>query len=380
MKAVEKIMQERPDGFTDRKIYTDPEIFEQEKQRIFAKVWVLIGHQTEVPNPGDYVTKTIIGQPLILMRGDDNEVRVLFNTCRHRASLVAIEAEGNCKGNTLKCPYHGFEYNAQGDLVKVPQQEAYGAWFKKEEFGLVSMPRVANYNGMIFGSLNPDVMPIEEYLGPAADFIPYATAADGEELVMVDTYKYDIAANWKLLIDNTMDGYHVPYVHGAMFEAFGLPKDARMEGCARTLGHHGSIDWEESRPLAARTTNRYMAIFPNITVHYNASGDMFAIRQIEPLNVDRMQVTMWLLAPKSTATREMNEKRAKAFTITWGPGGLFGSDDARQLEWVQMGMKADCGAPVLAARGLENGLEDDWENEQSMRGFRDGWNHYMGQG
>ncbi|MEL0081682.1 MAG: aromatic ring-hydroxylating dioxygenase subunit alpha [Gammaproteobacteria bacterium] len=377
MKTVDEAIRQRPDAFTDRSIYTDPTILEAEIEHIFKKTWVLIGHETEIPEVGDYVRKTIAGQPLIQVRGNDGKVRVVYNTCRHRASLVAIEAEGNCAKSNFKCPYHGFEYSADGNLVKVPVKEGFGEWFREEEFGLVELAKVDLFNGMIFGSFNPDVVSLDEYLGPAKELMAYTTHGDGEELVMVDTYKYDIAGNWKLLIDNTMDGYHVPYVHGGMFEAFGIDPESGLGGVARTLGFHGAIDWEEGRPMAERTTNRYMAIFPNITVHYNASGDMYAIRQIEPIDVDNMQVTMWLLAPKSTSTREMNERRAAAFTITWGPGGLFGADDARQLEWVQQGMKAECGAPVLAARGIEQGDEDHWENEQSMRGFRVGWNHYM---
>ncbi|RLA09276.1 MAG: hypothetical protein DRQ54_03185 [Gammaproteobacteria bacterium] len=379
MKTIDEAIRLRPDGFTDRSIYTDPAVLEQEIEKIFKKAWVLIGHETEVPEPGDYVRKTIAGQPLIQVRGNDGKVRVVYNTCRHRASLVAIEEEGNCAKTNFVCPYHGFEYSADGDLVKVPVADGYGEWFKNEEFGLVELAQFDTFNGMVFGSFNPDAQPLVDYLSSAKEFIDYATKGDGEDLVLVDSYKYDIAGNWKLLIDNTMDGYHVPYVHGSMFEQFGISAEEGISGIARTLGFHGSIDWDEGRPMAERNVNRYMAIFPNITVHYNASGDMFAIRQIEPLNVDNMQVTMWLLAPKSTASREMNERRAAAFTITWGPGGLFGADDARQLEWVQLGMKADCGAPVLAARGLETGDEDDWENEQSMRGFRAGWNHYMNQ-
>lgn len=376
MKAIEDIIRSRPDAFTDRRIYTDPAVFAQEKEKIFKRVWLLMGHETEIPKPGDYRRIVVAGQPLILVRGDDSQVRVLFNTCRHRASLVAVEAEGHCK--TFKCPYHGFEYANEGRLVTVPVEQGYGAWFKKEEFGLTEVPRVDTFNGMIFGSFNPDVEPLLDYLGAAREYMQFCTHGDTAPLEVVDKYSYDIGANWKLLIDNTMDGYHVPFVHGLMFDAFGVTEEQMTTGgTLRTLGFHGAIDWPENRPLAERKANRYMAIFPNITVHYNSSGDMHAIRQIEPLGVDRMQVTMWLLAP-SPSERAMNERRAQQFSITWGPGGLFGADDARQLEWVQQGMAADSGAPVLAARSLDMGDVGDYNGEQSMRGFRSGWNHYMG--
>lgn len=376
MKAIEEIIRTRPDAFTDRRIYTDPKVYALEQERIFTRVWLLMGHETEVPRAGDYKRIRVAGQPLIVVRGDDERIRILFNTCRHRASIVAVEAEGRCK--TFKCPYHGFEYANDGRLINVPVEQGYGPWFKKEEFGLVEVPRVETYNGMIFGSFNPDVESLTDYLGPAREYMQFCTHGDTAPLEVVDKYRYDIAANWKLLIDNTMDGYHVPFVHGLMFDAFGVTEEQIMTGgTLRTLGIHGAIDWPENRPLGERKANRYMAIFPNITVHYNASGDMHAIRQIEPLAVDRMQVTMWLLAPRPSE-RAMNERRAQQFSITWGPGGLFGADDARQLEWVQEGLAAQCDAPVLAARSLDMGEVGDYNGEQSMRGLRVGWNRYMG--
>ena len=246
MKTIDEAIRNRPDAFTDRRNYTDPAVFEREMQLIFKKTWVLIGHESEIPNPGDYLCKTISRQPLIQVRGTDHKIRVLFNSCRHRASLVAIEEQGNCAKNHLVCPYHGFEYDSRGNLVKVPIEEGYGPWFKKEEFGLVPIPRVDTYNGMIFGNFDPSAEPLLQFLGPALDYLPYSSSWDGEPIEVVDTYKYDIAGNWKLLVDNTMDGYHVPYVHGSMFEQFGISTQTGISGTARTLGFHGAIDFEEA--------------------------------------------------------------------------------------------------------------------------------------
>ena len=379
MKAVEEIMKQRPEALTDRTIYTSPAIFAKEREKIFKRVWLLMGHESEIPNPGDYRRIKIADQPLILVRGDDGQVRIFYNTCRHRASIVALETEGNCQ--VFKCPYHGFQYGNDGRLVKVPPDGGYGAWFNREEFGLVEIPRVEHYNGMVFGSFNPDVETLRDYFGPALEYLDYCTRGDDAPLEVVDKYSYDIRANWKLLIDNTVDGYHAPYVHGRMFEIVGLTEEQFINNndcIARLLGFHGAIEWQEKHPMAARTKSRYMAIFPNITVHYNGEGDMFAIRQIEPLDVGNMRVTMWLLAP-SPSERAMNLRRAEIFSRTWGPGGLFGSDDQRQLERVQEGLAADCGAPILAARSLEAGQSGDFAGEQSMRGMRTGWLHYMGQ-
>lgn len=369
MKAAAKTW---PEAFTDRAIYTSPEILEEEFRRIFARVWLFVAHQSQIPNPGDFLRKTVARQPLLVVRDENSAIHAFFNTCRHRASLVEVESSGNRKH--FACPYHGFTYSCKGELVRVPQEAGFGPWFDKSKLGLIEVPRCEIRNGMIFVSFSSDVPSLKEYLGEADELFDYPTSGDGEPLRVVDSYDYDIKANWKLLIDNTMDGYHVPYVHAGPLGNRVVSYEHGGRVC--DLDIHGAIEWHQAKPAAQRILNRYMAIFPNLTVNYNAGGDMYGIRQIEPLTADRMRVSMYFLTPPSSDPKA-TERSARSFAVTWGPGGLFGADDAKQLEWVQEGMNASCAAPVLAGRALESGRTGSYEGEQSLRGMRRGWMRYM---
>ena len=387
MNELATMIREQADTFSDRRIYSDPAILEEEREKIFRRVWLYLCHESQLPNPGDFKLLSIVGEPIIVARAEDGKIHAFFNTCRHRGSVVELEAEGN--RTKFECPYHGFQYDCTGALIHVPKEEAFGKWFNKEDFGLISVPRIEVFNGMIFGSLNPDVEPFTEYLGDARAYIDYISKRGNEPLKVVETIKYNIKANWKLLIDNTMDGYHVDYVHGEMVayqpeqelrEQTELAEDQEPD-YAQIWGIHGGLTWTAKDMAADRHRNRYMSIFPNVTVHYNAGLDIFGMRQIEPVDAESMQVTMYFLMQESV-TPEVARDRAGRFAMLWGPGGLFGADDARQLEWVQRGVRARVESPVMAARGIGRSLGDtgdgDIDDEHPMRGFRAGWARYMG--
>ena len=379
----EQLVSAHSDAFTDRRIYTDPAILEEEREKIFRRTWIYICHESQFEKAGDFKCMSIVDEPLIVVRGDDGKIRAFFNSCRHRASLVEIESEGNRE--EFECPYHGFKYDRLGALTTAPVEEGFGDWFDKADFGLVPLPRIETFNGMVFGSLNAEVAPLLDYLGPAAEMMAYNAIHEDGKIAVVDTLKYEIEANWKLLIDNSLDGYHVPFVHGLMMNNHPdqrMPDDTAPPAdvgpdFARQLGFHGTISWKARQPASMRVRNQYMSIFPNTTLHYNAGEDLFGIRQIEPVAVDRMRVTLYHLAP-TTMDEETRLVRAASYSMMWGPGGLFGSEDGRQLEWVQKGLNARSNAPVMAARGM--GLEGDgaYIDEHPLRGFRAGWTHYMG--
>lgn len=370
------IVAQNPDAFTERRIYTDPDILREELEKIFQHTWLFVAHENEIPNPGDFRRVQVANQPLLMVRTSAGKVQVLFNSCRHRASIVEPEACGSRE--RFECPYHGFRYDLSGKLIHVPLRDGYGDWMTDEDFSLIAPAQQDSLNGMIFICFDKDAPSLQEYLGEAWDLLQYATKADDGPMAVIDSYDYDIEANWKLLIDNTMDGYHVPYVHSGPLGPRDDADSSSMTGFGRKLGIHGMLEWTDTRPLVTRTTNRYMAMFPNVMVNYNSSGDMTGIRKVEPVAANKMRVTMYLLGPASS-DEETNRKRAKKFGVTWGPGGLFGADDAKQLQWVQEGMNAKCDAPVMAARSIRMGDDGDYEGEQPLRGFRQAWHDYMGQ-
>ncbi|MDR7608689.1 MAG: Rieske 2Fe-2S domain-containing protein, partial [Armatimonadota bacterium] len=163
-------------GWIPAAIYSDPGVFEAEEERVFGRAWVFLAHESEIPEPGDYVVRRIVRDSFIVVRDEYGEVRVLANVCRHRGMQVCRAERGNA--SHFRCPYHGWTYRNTGDLVGVPfHEDAYGGdrEFPKSEFGLLSAPRVASYNGLVFASLDPGAPPLEEYLGGFRFYLDFYT-------------------------------------------------------------------------------------------------------------------------------------------------------------------------------------------------------------
>ena len=132
------------------RIYYDPAIFRDELERIWRREWVYVAHESEVPEPGDYVTRQIGLQPVIVSRDDAGKVHLLLNRCTHRGNTICQSELGN--SHAFRCAYHGWTFNSRGDLVGVPYAAGYGTTFSKEEFPLAKVPRTGSYRGLIFAS------------------------------------------------------------------------------------------------------------------------------------------------------------------------------------------------------------------------------------
>ncbi len=136
-------------------VFHDQALYERELEKIFGRTWIFLAHETEIPNPGDYVARAIGNDPFIVVRGQDNVVRVLFDSCRHRGARLCLADKGNAK--SFFCPYHGWTYRTTGELSGVPNiHTAYKALDLKQ-WGLLPAPRSETYRGLIFASLDPDI-------------------------------------------------------------------------------------------------------------------------------------------------------------------------------------------------------------------------------
>src|SRR5713101_1572571 len=200
----------------NRKAFTDPECLEQERRRVFDKCWIYIGHESEVPHAGDYRSRTVAGRPVILVRGDDSVVRVLLNTCTHRGSLVCQHQSGNAR--TFQCPYHAWTFNSRGQLVGVPGEESYSEAFSRAELKLASPAQVDSYRGFIFACFDPAADSLYDYLAGAREYLDLV--ADQSEVgmkVVAGQQSYSARANWKLLAENGIDGYHALPLHQRYF-------------------------------------------------------------------------------------------------------------------------------------------------------------------
>jgi phenylpropionate dioxygenase-like ring-hydroxylating dioxygenase large terminal subunit len=231
-------------------LYTDPRIFDDEMERIFHRGWVFVGHASEVPGAGDFVRRTIGTQPVIMVRGADGEVAVLLNRCMHRGTMVCAADRGTAR--TFTCPYHGWTYDLSGALLGVPYPGGYDADFDKSTRGLARAPRVAAYRGFVFASLSPAGITLDEHLGRAVKLIDRSCdlSPEGEIALTAGWVKHRGAANWKMLPENDSDGYHLGFVHRALFKAVRSQYET-VVGDERTIkavvrdwgGGHIEIDW-----------------------------------------------------------------------------------------------------------------------------------------
>ena len=200
-----------PTRIVDNRVYYDPAIYQRESDRIFARAWQLVCHESEVAKVGDFYTTVIADSPIIVVRGKDNVVRAFYNTCRHRGALVVADACG--QASSLRCPYHFWVYSLEGDLIGVPGEEAYaGSGFAKDRFPLVAL-HCDVILGLVF--VNPDaepVMTLADWLGPEVIEtlrVPLANAS----YTVAKVRTAALAVNWKVWAENARDGYHVPFVH-----------------------------------------------------------------------------------------------------------------------------------------------------------------------
>jgi Rieske 2Fe-2S family protein len=187
--------------------YTDPAIHQAEVERIFTRMWLCVGRAEDLANPGDYITRDIGAQSVVVLRDKDGSLRAFHNVCRHRGSRLLNEASGTgLKG--IQCPYHAWTYELSGALRKAPHMED-ARNFDKERFGLNPV-RIDTWEGLVFVSLSAEEPPLREFLGEmATKFERYRLGSlrRGRRIV------YDVASNWKMLAENYSECYHCALIH-----------------------------------------------------------------------------------------------------------------------------------------------------------------------
>lgn len=191
--------------------YTSPDILELEKEKLFMKDWLMVGRIEEFPNPGDYRVIDIIGESIIICRDDQGELNALTNVCRHRGVAVA-EGEGN--RSEFMCPFHAWTYDLKGNLITAPEADKFSAF----DFSACQLPshKIESWAGFIFINLDPNSPSLGDYLDAdgvreAADFLR------AEDTRIVDSYTYILECNWKMMVENNIDMYHLNVIHAGSF-------------------------------------------------------------------------------------------------------------------------------------------------------------------
>ena len=205
-------------GLVGRRIFFDQEIYETELERIFARCWLFLGHESQIPECGDYMSAYMGEDPVLVCRGDDGRVRAFLNSCRHRGMKVCRADRGNARQFT--CSFHGWTYANSGELKGVPLgEEAYGDRLDKKAWGLLEVPKLAVYGGMIFGNWDAGAESLDEFLGDLRWYLDVMIERQigGIEFIP-GMQRYSLNANWKIASENFAgDTYHLIYSHGSMF-------------------------------------------------------------------------------------------------------------------------------------------------------------------
>jgi phenylpropionate dioxygenase-like ring-hydroxylating dioxygenase large terminal subunit len=405
----------------NRDVLVSDEIYRRERQAVFGRCWIYVGHGSELKRPGDFVSRRVIGRPVIFSRDQKGAVRCLFNTCRHRGALVCAERAGNRR--RFICIYHGWIYNNDGTLARVPGDDAYAESFDAAEYGLKSPPRFEQYRDFWFMNLDPDAPDLVEYLGRATDYIDLVIdqSPSGQMEVIEGIQEYDVAANWKLMVENSVDDYHLPSTHSTWLNFMANsgvkmeppPRDSGLvlptKGLAIDLGNgHFTTDninfrgrpvarWislygEAAKPemdairaelverlgpeRATRVadTNRNLVIFPNLVIN---DGSSVTIRTFYPAGPEKMHVLAWALGPREES-ETARARRLDAFLTFYGPGGFATPDDVEALELVQQGLanwESDPWSEM--SRGMAKSNEQLNSDEHHLRTFWRRWNELM---
>ena len=403
----------------NRQSLVDPKILEIEMENIFDTCWIYVGHESEVKNIGDFKTRNVCGRPVILCRDSNSKIRVYLNACRHRAAVVAREAEGNTR--SFFCFYHGWSYNINGELDGVPGKASYPPSFDVTRLGLAEPSQVDSYKGFIFLSFNKDAVSLVEYLAGATEYIDLIVdqSPSGKMEVIKGTQEYDMKANWKLLVENSFDDYHLVTTHSTWLNymkrsgvEIKKPEKGHLmpsHGVGKILGNgHAVIDNVNfrGRPVAkwiplygestkdeiqkireelidrlgpdranrVAETNRNLVIFPNLVLN---DGSAVTIRTFHPVKPDLMNVTAWALGPveESETARAV---RLDSFLTFYGPGGFATPDDVEALESVQKGMATFKEVPwSVMSRGMSKEGEQLNTDELHLRAFWIRWKELM---
>jgi benzoate/toluate 1,2-dioxygenase subunit alpha len=404
-----------------RHIYTEPEVFEAEMERIFERTWVFVGHESEVAAAGDYKTVTIGLQPAIMTRDEDGGVHVLMNRCMHRGATICQDPRGN--SSYFRCWYHGWTYNNRGELVGVPYAAGYGESFDRRKFGLVRA-KVGMYRGLVFASLNSAVPEITQHLARSRYYIDLFMdlSPEGQVDARCGTHKYGYDGNWKFQMENGVDGYHPNFVHQSFFEVQGKkvgrkvmkmfseastyetrdldnghsildmtprhrargPVNTILRGSTSKAASDAYVESLVSRFGVERTnevlaaSNVNLAIFPNLLI----IGIQF--RNVIPVRVDRTDVHLTPTTLKGVP-EEINVARLRAHEAFYGSAGGGAPDDVEMFNRCTQGLRVKGAEWLELSRGLEREhvgadgtLSAHITDEVPQRAFYRQWRNLMG--
>ena len=233
------------EGHISREIFVNETIYRQEQEQVFTRAWLFVGHESQIPQPGDYFNSCMGEESVILCRDRAGKIHVFLNSCRHRGMRVCRADKDNV--SYLRCVYHGWTYDREGGLVSAFAEDLYDPGrLKKEELGLIPVAKLAVYRGLIFATWNEDAPPFEEYLGDMSFYLDlFLGRTDVGTEVVGAPQIWDVATDWKFAADNfTGDNFHLYTAHGSVVDLGMLPPDPMSLSygyLVRAQGGHGGL-------------------------------------------------------------------------------------------------------------------------------------------
>jgi phenylpropionate dioxygenase-like ring-hydroxylating dioxygenase large terminal subunit len=373
-----------------RKAYVDPDIFDLEMERIFEKTWVYAGHESQVPKPGDFYAFQIGRQPMIMMRGKDDQIRVFYNRCPHRGAMLCSSRNGNV-GSRLRCSYHAWLFSLEGKLESVPGIHGYDdTRFDRDAHGLMPAPRVDNYRGFWFASLAEDGPDLETHLSGAKLGLDQIVdrAPAGEVEVVGDCFRMIQKSNWKIFLENQLDASHPAATHESTGQAARVVEREieKATGDKPPLSYHmlsmfalpiedlGTALETKGHPYGHTLLQGYMALRPQdpdtleyerrlaeaygedrkeeilkIDLHHvlvypclSVQPPLQQLRAVRPLAADRTLTEIWHFRLKG-ANEAIYRRALDYYYLVNSPSTMVNADDLHNFWKCQLGLTSHGG-------------------------------------
>jgi len=309
--------------------YVDARIAKLESKTVFSKSWLMVGRADQVERPGQFVTANVAGEPIVVVRGNDGVLRGFVNVCRHNAAAVVTEACG--QASNLHCPYHGWNYGLDGTLKGMPEFEGVKN-FDRQKNGLVPV-KADIWESFVFVNLDPQATPLKTFLG---GLVKRVAPLGLSKLHYFDRRVYDIQCNWKVFVDNYLDGgYHVPHLHKSLNSVLDYKQYTIENEDRYCLQSSPMVSGTEDAAIATtRKGDRawYFWQYPNLMInHYQGYMDT---NLVLPLDVDHCRVIFdFYFAEVDEVHSEYNQQSVAV-------GARVQEEDLGICEAVQQGLKS----------------------------------------